>query len=152
MDGVIALEQASSPGRVLASSNFAELMGLDPSHSFIPSSSIIALESGGSLDGVGRVYWLNPLSSLARPNIATFMRSRPRKVASTIIVADLFSDDAENNVSEERGSLAGSPVNAASVALPSVALSVRRSLESAPRSARIFPSAVGGDSTLRLST
>ena len=91
MDGVIALEQASSPGRVLASPAFAELVGpgSGPSEPGQSSAEIFDLSAGGSL-GV----WLDAPLATDRPNMATFMRSRPQKASAKIVVEDLFADDA----------------------------------------------------------
>ena len=89
MDGVIALEQASSPGRILASPAFAKLL---------PVSSDFALSTarGDSrlLEGSvgGPVLWLDPPASIVRPSLSDFMRGRPpRRQASSLVVADLFT-------------------------------------------------------------
>ena len=88
VDGVVALEQASSPGRVLASVAFAELVGPGLEHSQ-SSPDHFALAPGGSLGGV----WLDAPFAMDRPNMATFMRSRPQKASAMIVVEDLFAEE-----------------------------------------------------------
>ena len=92
MDGVIALEQASSPGRVLASPAFAELVGPGSGTSEAGQSSAghFDLSPSGSLGTV----WLDAPFETERPTMATFMRSRPQKASAMIVVADLFADEA----------------------------------------------------------
>lgn len=86
VDGVVALEQASTPGRVLASAAFADLL---------PSPSDFAFTSRDALEGVGPVFWLDPavnVNEASRRSLTDFMKSRPpRRQASSIVVAGLFS-------------------------------------------------------------
>ena len=87
---MIALEQASAPGRVLSSPAFAELVGPGAQS----SSDLFALAPGGSLGGV----WLDAPLATDRPNMATFMRSRPQKASAKIVVEDLFAEEVGDSM------------------------------------------------------
>ena len=92
VDGVVALEQAATPGCILVSAAFAELLGLQTGQSVSDPVADFALAACGTLEGVGHVFGLDAPFSMDRPSMSTFMRSRPRRLSAAFVVEGLFAE------------------------------------------------------------